>query len=93
MFFVYILVCEDGSFYVGHTQDVEQRMTRHQDGTAAAYTHKRSPVRLAHVERHPSRESAVARERQIKGWTRDKKEALIRGDLDMLHRLSRRRRR
>jgi tRNA/rRNA methyltransferase len=90
MFFVYILVRADGSFYVGHTQDVAQRVKSHNDGTAAAFTCKRRPVLLAHMEQHPSSEAAVRREQQIKGWARGKKVVLIRGDLDLLHQISRR---
>lgn len=63
MFFVYILVHVDGSFYVGHTQDVTQRVKNHQDDTAAAFTRKRRPVYLAHMEQHPSTQAAAARER------------------------------
>jgi predicted GIY-YIG superfamily endonuclease len=92
MFFVYILACSDASYYVGHTHDVARRLEAHAAGIAAAFTRERRPVRLVYCESQPTREAAVRRERQIKGWTRAKKEALIRGDLAGLHSLSRRRR-
>jgi putative endonuclease len=90
MFFVYILTCSDGSFYVGHAQDIKRRLDDHNAARGAMFTFRRRPVRLAYAEAHETETSAVQRERQIKGWTRAKKEALIRGDLDRLRRLSRR---
>jgi len=87
--FVYILRCSDGSYYVGHTEDVPARVERHQSGTGAAWTATRRPVSLALEEEHPSEATAVARERQIKRWSRHKKEALISGRLTDLKTLSR----
>ena len=69
MFFVYILQCVDGSFYVGQTHDLSQRVKAHNGGTAANFTRDRRPVRLVYLENQPSREAAVRRERQLKGWT------------------------
>ena len=89
MFFVYILECVDGSFYVGQTSDLAQRVKAHNNGTAANFTRERRPVRLVYAENLPSRESAVRRERQLKRWTHAKKRALIQGDLDRLRKLSR----
>ena len=89
MFHVYILVCSDGSFYVGHTNDLSQRLAAHNAGTAAQHTRDHRPVRIAYSEPHPTRIAAMQRERQIKGWTRSKKEALIEGDVDRLHSLAR----
>ena len=89
--FVYILRCADGTLYVGHTSDLTARVKAHNDGTAAAYTAKRGPVRMVYSEEHPSIESAQQRERQVKRWTARKKEALIAGDRQALHVLSRRR--
>jgi len=91
MFFVYILECADGSFYVGHTNNLSHRMKAHNDGTAASFTHQRRPVNLRYSEHLPTRQLAVRRERQIKGWTHAKKIALIRGDLQALRQLSRNR--
>ena len=87
MWFVYILRCADGSFYDGESRDVPQRLSQHNQGRAAAHTAKRRPVRLVHVEERADREDALARERQLKRWSRSKKEALIAGDLVALKRV------
>ncbi len=92
MYHVYILRCSDQSLYVGHTTNVEARVRAHNMGLGATHTSNRLPVELAYSETHPTRLAAIRRERQLKGWTREKKEALIRGDLDLLRILSRRRR-
>ncbi len=91
MFFVYILLCSDGSFYVGQTRKPARRLARHGDGTAAAFTRDRRPVRLVWTEAHHDRTAATRRERQIKGWSHAKKGALIRRDLRLLQALSKRR--
>ena len=87
MSFVYILRCADGSYYVGHTSDLSRRIARHNEGKAAVHTAARRPVTLAYSEEFETERQAIARERQLKGWTRAKKEALIAGDLDLLRRL------
>jgi len=88
MYYVYILRCVDDSFYIGHTTDMSDRVMRHNEGRAdCSYTINRRPVRLDYVETLPSRRAAVERERQLKQWTRRKKEALIRGDMTALKRL------
>jgi predicted GIY-YIG superfamily endonuclease len=87
MWFLYILRCADDSLYVGETHDVAQRVARHNDGVAAAHTAKRRPVRLVYTEQYESRAACITRERQIKGWTRAKKEALIAGDKTRLKKL------
>jgi len=84
MWFVYILRCADGSFYVGETNDVASRLARHNNGTAAAHTARRRPVQLVYSERYPNRDDCLKRERQLKRWTRAKKEALIAGDITAL---------
>ena len=89
-YFIYILQCADGSFYVGSTADLQPRVRAHQAGKAAAYTAARRPVRLVYHQRFPSRADAVNRERQIKRWTHHKKQALIDGDMVKLKALSRR---
>lgn len=89
MYFVYILSCNDGSFYIGWTQDVEERVKVHQSGRGAAFTAARLPVTLVYHESCARLEDAVRRERQPKGWSRAKKEALIAGNLQRLHDLSR----
>ena len=88
-FYVYILRCTDGSYYVGHTDDLEKRLAAHQRGEIRGYTRSRRPVQLVFHEQFTSREDAFLRERQLKGWSRRKKEALIRGDWDDITRLSR----
>ena len=92
-FWVYILQCADGSYYVGHSDNLEDRLLQHQSGALGGYTKTRRPVRLAYSQEFPTRDDAFAAERQIKGWTRKKKEALIRGDWDELRRLARGRQR
>lgn len=74
---VYILRCSDHSLYVGHTDDLDSREEAHNHGRGGRYTAQRCPVNVVYVERHGSREAAIARERQLKRWTTDKEEALI----------------
>ena len=85
-FFVYLLRCADGSFYVGHTDDLAQRVAQHQAGEVAGYTHERRPVELAWSQETATREEALSAERRIKGWGRAKKEALVRGDWTAIQR-------
>ena len=80
MWSIYILRCADGSLYVGETNNVARRVARHNDGTAAAHTAQRRPVRVVYTEEYARREDCLRRERQLKRWTRAKKEALITGD-------------
>jgi predicted GIY-YIG superfamily endonuclease len=87
VFFTYVLRCADDALYVGHTDDLDARVARHNAGLAALFTRNRRPVVLAYAESHRSRDSAVARERQVKRWTRAKKLALIAGDMAALKRL------
>ena len=89
MFWLYILRCCDSSYYVGHTDDLEQRISDHQSGGISVYTRKRRPLRLVLSESFSTREDALARERQVKGWSRAKKEALINGNWVRLSRLAR----
>jgi predicted GIY-YIG superfamily endonuclease len=77
VFWVYMLRCGDGSYYVGHTDNLEARIAQHVAGTLPGYTHKRRPVTLVYSEEAPSRLEALTFERRIKGWSRAKKEALI----------------
>jgi predicted GIY-YIG superfamily endonuclease len=82
--FVYILRCADNSLYIGSTDDIDRRVMTHNDGRASSFTATRRPVVLVYSERYPTRQSAVARERQLKRWTRAKKEALAAGELALL---------
>ena len=79
-FFVYVLRCADGSYYTGHTDNLEHRIAQHNDGTLVGYTSRRRPVELVYSQTLSTRQEAFACERQIKGWSRRKKEALIRQD-------------
>jgi predicted GIY-YIG superfamily endonuclease len=88
VYYVYILSCADGSFYVGSTQNLITRIKTH-DG--ASHTFKHRPFRLVYSERFLSRTDASARERQLKRWSHQKKAALIAGNLERLKRLSTRR--
>jgi len=88
-FWTYILRCADGSFYVGHTDGLEARFGAHQSGLIAGYTERRRPLALVWSQEFAQRDEAFRAERQIKGWNRAKKEALIRGDWDGLQLLSR----
>lgn len=86
--FVYILECSDSSYYTGSTIDIEKRLNEHQDGKAANHTKKNLPVRLVYVEEFQRIDDAFYREKQIQGWSRKKKEALINGKHNMLPELS-----
>jgi tRNA/rRNA methyltransferase len=79
-FHTYMLRCSDDSYYVGHTDNLEQRVAAHQAGQLPGYTYTRRPVELVWSEAFSTREEALAAEQQLKGWRREKKEALIRGD-------------
>ena len=83
-----MLRCADGSYYTGHTDDLERRIAQHQSGAIAGYTQNRLPLTLVWSENFAAREEALAAERQIKGWSRAKKEALIAGDWDKVSRLA-----
>lgn len=83
---VYILECADGSYYTGSAADLNQRLWQHEQGTFHSYTYHRRPVKLVWSSEVTGRYSEALRwERQIKGWSRAKKEALIRGDFDAIH--------
>jgi len=89
--YVYIVRCQDGSFYTGSTRgSLEDRVNQHNAGSYGGYTATRRPVRLVYSDYFDRITDAVSAERQIKGWSRAKKEALARGDLDALKVLSRR---
>ena len=84
-YYTYILQCSDGSYYTGVTNEMERRFYEHQEGLIeGCYTHNKRPVKLVHVEEFTDIVEAISREKQIKGWTRKKKEALIAGDYEKL---------
>ena len=90
--FAYILKCSDGSYYVGSARgDLERRIGQHQSGEMGGYTSLRRPVELVWYESYQRITDAIEMERKIKGWSRAKKEALIRGEYDALPGLSKRR--
>ena len=88
MAFVYIVRCADQSLYVGSTDDVDARIVMHNEGRGSQYTKQRRPVTLVFVEAHDTADAARQRERQLKGWTAAKKEALIEGDSVLLKHLA-----
>ena len=90
-FYAYLLRCNDGSYYAGHTEDLEQRMAQHQAGVMPGYTAQRRPLSLVWSDTFPSRYEALSAERQINGWSRAKKEALIAGDWERVRVLARNR--
>jgi len=90
---VYILRCADGSYYVGITRKaVETRVSEHDQGVVpGCYTYRRRPVVLLHAEHYERVDEAIAAERRLKGWSRAKKEAYMRGDFERLSQLAKRR--
>ena len=91
-FWVYRLRCADNSYYTGHTDNLEKRIVEHQTGAIECYTSTRLPVTLVFADEFPTREEALVHERQIKGWSRSKKEAMMRGDWAEVSRLARKKR-
>jgi len=83
--YLYILECADGSFYTGSTNDLPCRLWEHQNGLGANYTKKRLPVNLVYAEEFERVDDAFYREKQVQGWSRAKKIALIQGDWDRVH--------
>ncbi len=83
--YVYLLRCADGSYYVGQTVDLEHRLAAHQTGAYEGYTYSRRPVELVWHEHVQTDDQAFKLERQLKGWSRAKKQALIQGDFGQLH--------
>jgi putative endonuclease len=77
MAWIYIVRCADGSYYTGSTVDLERRLLEHNEGRGANYTHDRLPVELVFAEESDSIDAAFRREKQVQGWSRAKKEALI----------------
>ena len=90
-FYTYLLHCNDGSYYTGHTDDLEHRIAQHGSGAFGGYTAKRLPVSLVWSQDFPTRDEAFAAERQIKGWGRAKKLALIKGDWQRISELAKNR--
>jgi len=87
MWFLYILNCKTGNLYTGVTNNLERRLKEHQSGKGGRFTRSFGAERILFSERHPDKNSALKREIQIKGWTRKKKLALIKGDVELLKKL------
>lgn len=87
-FWAYMLHCNAGRFYTGHTDDLERRMAEHRAGSLAGFTKRFLPVELVWSQEFPTRDEAKAAEKRIKGWSRAKKLALIRGDWELISRLA-----
>ena len=85
---VYILLCSNDEYYVGSTTNLENRLNEHQKGRGCDFTKAHLPVKLVYTEEYPTIEEAYKRERQLHGWSRAKKEALICGDIEKLKQLS-----
>jgi putative endonuclease len=85
VFWVYILQCNDKSYYTGHTDSLDNRIVQHQNKMIPnCYTSTRLPVQLMYSQGFPTREEALAAEKQIQGWSRKKKEALMNADWQAL---------
>jgi putative endonuclease len=90
-YFVYILLCSDNSYYTGIANDMERRLYEHESGLSPnAYTVKRRPLKLVFCERFTDVNQAIAFEKQVKGWKRTKKEAIINENWHLLPDLSKR---
>ena len=86
--YMYILECSDGSYYTGSTKNLELRLQQHQNGEGANHTKKHLPVKLVYWEEYSRIDDAFYREKQVQGWSRKKKEALINGHFQELPELS-----
>jgi putative endonuclease len=88
-YYLYILKCSDGSYYTGVTNNLELRFAEHQGGLIdRCYTHQRRPLKIVYSQDFQDIREALEREKQVKGWSRRKKEALISGDFERLVGLS-----
>lgn len=86
---IYILQCSDNSYYIGVTNSLNKRILEHQEGKDnQSYTFNKRPLKLVFNAGFTDIEIAIAMEKKIKGWTRSKKECLIRGDFELLPALS-----
>jgi putative endonuclease len=86
--YLYILECADGSYYTGSTNNMELRLQQHQNGIGASYTKNRLPVKLVFIKEFQRIDNAFYMEKQVQGWSKKKKEALITGKFEMLKELS-----
>jgi type I site-specific restriction endonuclease len=86
--YMYVLQCADGSFYTGSTNNLERRIEEHKSGEGAKFTKEHFPIKLVYYEIFDRVDLAFKREKQIQGWSRAKKVALIKGDKELLIKLS-----
>jgi putative endonuclease len=86
--FMYILLCSDSSYYTGSTIDLDKRIREHEAGLGSNHTKLRLPVKLVYYEEFQRIDEAFYREKQVQGWSRKKKEALISHDFKKLPELS-----
>ncbi len=89
MWYIYILLCSDGSYYIGHTNNIEQRVERHNQGRGSNWTAKRLPVTLAYFEEFSTQNEAVQSETQLQKWAPNKKRAFIQQDFLKFRQVSR----
>lgn len=88
-YYVYIVKCTDQSYYTGITNNIERRLHGHNHGiNPTCYTYKRRPVQLMFIQDFSNPKDAIAAEKQIKSWSRKKKEALFQGDWNKIHELA-----
>ncbi len=85
---VYILQCSDGTYYTGSTNNMELRLAEHENGEGSVYTINRLPIKMVYCEECQNILDAFLREKQVQGWSRKKKEALIQGDANSLPKFS-----
>ena len=85
---MYILKCSDDTYYTGSTKYLEKRIEEHQNGKGANYTKKKLPIQLIYFEEYDRIDFAFNREKQIQGWSRKKKEALMNGETYLLPKLA-----
>jgi putative endonuclease len=86
--YTYILLCSNEKYYTGSTKNIDKRLAEHQAGFGANFTRKNLPVKLVYYETFQRIDEAFRREKQIQGWSRKKKEALISGETNELSNLS-----
>lgn len=86
--YTYILLCNNGQYYTGSTKDLDKRIEQHNEGQGANFTKKHAPCKLVYYEEYSRIYLAFYREKQIQGWSRKKKEALINGKTNLLNDLS-----
>ena len=86
--YMYMLECANGQYYTGSTKHLQKRLLQHQAGRGANFTKKHLPVKLVYFEKFQRIEAAYNREKQVQGWSRDKKKALINSAFNELHKLA-----